>query len=66
MRFDRSGGSDLPERLRRTGWIYDDLIVWDRRQHYNSLRPLGYPSVFRINKVHEYRLIFRKPDSVGL
>jgi DNA modification methylase len=40
---------------------YDDLIIWDRRADYNSLRPLGYPAVFRINKVHEYLLIFQRP-----
>ena len=53
--------ADLAARLRSTGWIYDDLIVWDRRQEYNGLRPLGFPSVFRINKVHEYLLVFQKP-----
>lgn len=54
--------SDLAGRMRASGWTYDDLIVWDRRQDYNSLRPLGFPAVFRINKVHEYLLIFRKPE----
>lgn len=56
--------SDLAERLsnpeRGGRFIYDDLIIWDRRQEYNNLRPLGYPAVFRINKVHEFLLIFRK------
>lgn len=42
-------------------FIYDDLIIWDRRADYNSLRPLGYPAVFRINKVHEYLVIFQRP-----
>jgi len=53
--------SDLASHLTGLGWTYDDLIIWDRRQEYNNLRPLGYPAVFRINKVHEYLLIFRKP-----
>jgi DNA modification methylase len=53
--------SDLTQRLESVGFIYDDLIIWDRRQEYNCLRPLGYPYVFRINKVHEFVLIFRKP-----
>jgi DNA modification methylase len=53
--------SDLAHHLADLGWIYDDVIIWDRRQEYNNLRPLGYPAVFRINKVHEYLLIFRKP-----
>jgi DNA modification methylase len=42
------------------GFILDDIIIWDRGQEYNNLRPLGYPFVFRINKVHEYLLIFKK------
>lgn len=42
------------------GFVLDDIIIWDRRQEYNNLRPLGYPYVFRINKVHEFILIFKK------
>lgn len=53
--------ADLASALQGIGYVFDDLIIWDRRQEYNHLRPLGYPSVFRINKVHEYILIFRKP-----
>ena len=55
--------SDLAARLCRedVGFILDDIVIWDRRQEYNNLRPLGYPTTFRINKIHEYILIFRKP-----
>ena len=55
--------ADLAHRLSRrdVGFIFDDVIIWDRRQEYNNLRPLGYPTTFRINKIHEYILIFRKP-----
>ncbi len=53
--------SDLAERLQQEGYIWDDLIIWDRRHEYNNLRPLGYPFVFRINKVHEYVIILVKP-----
>lgn len=52
--------SDLAEALENIGFIYDDIIIWDRRSEYNNLRPLGYPAVFRINKIHEYLLIFKK------
>lgn len=52
--------SDLAERLKQIGFIYDDLIIWDRQNDYNNMRPLGYPYRFRINKVHEYILIFLK------
>jgi hypothetical protein len=34
--------------------------VWNRQAEYNNLRPLGYPAVFRVNKVHEYLLIMQK------
>lgn len=54
--------SDLAARLAQLGYIYDDLIVWNRQAEYNNLRPLGYPSVFRVNKVHEFVLLMRKPS----
>jgi len=57
--------SDLAARLQEVGFIFDDLIIWDRGHEYNNLRPLGHPAVFRVNKVHEYVLIFKKPNSVG-
>lgn len=43
-------------------FLLDDIIIWDRRLEYSNLRPLGYPSVFRVNKIHEYILIFQKPS----
>lgn len=52
--------SDLATALQKVGFIYDDLIIWDRQSDYNNMRPLGYPYKFRINKVHEYLLIFIK------
>jgi len=52
--------SDLAERVKAGGFVFEDIIIWNRGSEYNNLRPLGYPSVFRINKVHEYILIFRK------
>jgi len=57
--------SDLAAKMEQVGFVYDDLIIWDRRQEYNNLRPLGYPSVFRVNRIHEYILIFRKPEGKG-
>lgn len=52
--------SDLATALQKIGFVYDDLIIWDRQSDYNNMRPLGYPYKFRINKVHEYLLIFMK------
>jgi len=51
---------DTIEFMSDVGFTLDDIIIWDRRQEYNNLRPLGYPYVFRINKVHEFILIFKK------
>jgi DNA modification methylase len=53
--------SDLAAELAGRGFIFDDLIIWHRGQEYNNLRPLGHPYTFRITKIHEYVLIFRKP-----
>jgi DNA modification methylase len=48
------------DMMKKVGFKLDDIIIWDRRKEYNSLRPLGFPYVFIVNKVHEYILIFRK------
>jgi len=58
--------SDIADFMQEIGFIYDDLIIWDRRHEYNNMRPLGYPYVFRINKAHEFILIFQKPKEEGL
>lgn len=52
--------SDLATEMQKRGYIFDDIIIWDRQIDYNNMRPLGYPYKFRINKVHEYILIFIK------
>lgn len=51
---------DLSRILTEEGYTLDDLIIWDRRHEYNRLRPLGYPYVFRVNRIHEYILILQK------
>lgn len=51
---------DIVCAMKEIGYIFDDLIIWDRQSDYNNMRPLGYPYKFRINKVHEYLLIFIK------
>lgn len=53
--------ADVARFMEELGFIYDDLFIWNRAAEYNNLRPLGYPSVFRVNKVHEFILIFKKP-----
>jgi DNA modification methylase len=51
---------DLTAALAKEGFTLDDIIIWNRKQEYNRLRPLGFPHVFRVNRVHEYILIFQK------
>lgn len=43
----------------RSGFTLEDIIIWDRQEEYNNMRPLGYPYKFIINKVHEYLLVLR-------
>lgn len=52
---------DLASSLTNHGLKLEDIIIWDRRADYNNLRPLGYPYVFRVNKIHEYILLFSRP-----
>jgi len=52
--------ADLAEAMQAAGYLWDDTIIWDRRQEYNNFRPLGYPAVFRVNKAHEYVMVFQK------
>ncbi len=53
---------DCIQQWTSTGFRLEDIIIWDRRKDYHNLRPLGYPTTFRVNKVHEYILIFQKPS----
>ncbi|NQV24825.1 MAG: DNA methyltransferase [Rhodopirellula sp.] len=53
--------SDFAARMTEIGFIFDDLIIWNRQSEYNNLRPLGYPAVFRVNKVHEFVVLLQKP-----
>lgn len=54
---------DVVDIMRKIGFELDDIIIWDRAREYNNLRPLGYPFVFRVNKVHEFILIFKTPKA---
>lgn len=51
---------DISSMMGEIGFILEDIIIWNRQREYNNLRPLGYPYVFIVNKIHEYLLIFRK------
>lgn len=51
---------DLTTMMQEIKFELDDIIIWDRRAEYNNLRPLGYPYVFRVNKTHEFIMIYKK------
>jgi hypothetical protein len=53
---------DLAKKIVEVGFVLDDIIIWDRRMDYNNLRALGYPYAFRINKAHEFLMIFQKRE----
>ena len=53
---------DISQSMENIGFVLDDMVIWNRGQEYNNLRPLGYPSVFRVNRIHEFILIFQKPE----
>ena len=54
---------DVINMMKNINFLLEDIIIWDRRAEYSNLRPLGYPYVFIVNKVHEYILIFRKVNN---
>lgn len=51
---------DMTKIMEEVGFELDDIMIWDRQKEYNNMRPLGYPYMFRVNKVHEFILIFKK------
>jgi len=55
---------DICDIMEKVGFELNDIIVWDRRKEYSNLRPLGYPYVFIVNKIHEYIMTFGK-NTVG-
>lgn len=54
--------SDLAKKMEEINFTLSDIIIWDRQKEYNSMRPLGYPYSFIVNKIHEYILIFKKKN----
>lgn len=53
---------DASNLAKDVGFNLEDIIIWDRQNEYNNMKPLGYPYKFIVNKVHEYLLILRKPE----
>jgi len=51
---------DLTRIMEEIGFELEDFIIWDRQHEYSNMIPLGYPYVFRVNKVHEFICIYLK------
>lgn len=52
---------DLSLLMQKIGFELEEFVIWDRQHEYNFMTTLGYPYVFRFNKVHEFICIFNKP-----
>lgn len=53
----------LTKIMEEIGFELEEFAIWDRQHEYNNMRTLGYPWVFRFNKVHEYICIYWKRKS---
>ncbi len=51
---------DQTRIMREIGFELEEYVIWDRQKEYNNMKTLGYPWVFRFNKVHEYICIYWK------
>lgn|SRR5574344_44408 len=53
---------DLSKIMTDVGFELEEFVIWDRQHEYNNMKTLGYPWVFRFNKVHEFICIYWKRD----
>jgi len=51
---------DQTRIMKEIGFELEEYVIWDRQKEYNNMRTLGYPYVFRFNKVHEFICIYWK------
>lgn len=51
---------DQSRIMQEIGFELEEYVIWDRQHEYNNMKTLGYPWVFRFNKVHEYICIYWK------
>lgn len=53
---------DQSRIMREIGFELEEYVIWDRQKEYNNMKTLGYPWVFRFNKVHEFVCIYWKRE----
>jgi len=51
---------DQTKIMQEIGFELEEFVIWDRQHEYNNMKTLGYPWVFRFNKVHEFICIYWK------
>jgi DNA modification methylase len=51
---------DQTRIMKEIGFELEEYVIWDRQIDYNNMKTLGYPYVFRFNKVHEFICIYWK------
>lgn len=51
---------DQTRIMREVGFELEEYVIWNRAHEYNNMKTLGYPYVFRFNKVHEFICIYWK------
>lgn len=51
---------DQTRIMREIGFELDEYVIWDRQRDYNNMKTLGYPYVYRFNRVHEFICIYVK------
>jgi DNA modification methylase len=51
---------DQTQVMKQIGFELDEYVIWDRQRDYNNMKTLGYPWVYRFNRVHEFICIYQK------
>ncbi len=51
---------DISRIMSEIGFELEEFVIWDRQHEYNNMKTLGYPWVFRFNKVHEFICVYWK------
>ena len=51
---------DQTRVMKEIGFELEEYVIWDRQKEYNNMKTLGYPYVFRFNKVHEFICVYWK------
>ncbi len=51
---------DQTRIMREIGFELEEYVIWNRAHEYNNMKTLGYPYVFRFNKIHEFICIYWK------